>query len=225
MGAPKRQLSTIELGDPPEAWAAAGFHVEQDRLRLGSTVLRLTGDGGGVRGWAIDGVAHDVDGLAAVEAGGTEAVATEAASTEVSAPPDGAPHPNGVVSIDHVVVRTGDVDRTVSAFEAAGLEVRGGRSTTSYGSPMRQVFFWAGDVIVELVGPDAHEPTTDEPTTFFGLALVSGDLDATAATLGELLSAPKDAVQAGRRIAGLRGGEVGITVPVAVMSPHVRPTA
>ena len=174
MGAPKRQLSTIELGDAPEAWAAAGFHVDGDQLRLGSTVLRLTGDGGGVRGWAIEDVAHDVDGL-----------------------------------------------RTV---EAAGLEVRGGRSTTSYGSPMRQVFFWTGDVIVELVGPDAREPT-DEPTTFFGLALVSDDLDATATTLGELLSTPKDAVQAGRRIAGLRGGQVGITVPVAVMSPHVRPIA
>lgn len=219
MGAPKRQLSTIELGDAPEAWAAAGFHVEQDRLRLGSTVLRLTGDGGGVRGWAIDGVTHDLDGLAAVEAGGTEA-----ASLEVSTSAEGPPHPNGVVSIDHVVVRTGDVERTVSAFEAAGLEVRGGRSTSSYGSPMRQVFFWAGDVIVELVGPDAREPT-DEPTTFFGLALVSDDLDATATTLGELLSTPKDAVQAGRRIAGLRGGQVGITVPVAVMSPHVRPIA
>jgi hypothetical protein len=214
VGTPKRQLRTIELGDAPAAWSAAGFRVDGDRLRLGSTVLRLAGDGDGVRGWAIDGVADDVDGLRSV---GPSDVETGAGAGDAT-------HTNGIVSIDHVVVRTGDVDRTVTAFEAAGLEVRGGRSTTSYGSPMRQVFFWAGDVIVELVGPDAHEPATDEPTTFFGLALVSDDLDATAATLGELLSEPKDAVQAGRRIAGLRGGQVGITVPVAVTSPHVRPT-
>jgi hypothetical protein len=89
---------------------------------------------------------------------------------------------------------------------------------------MRQVFFWAGDVIVELIGPDRDEPVTDEATSFFGLALVADDLDATASRLGELLSTPKDAVQPGRRIAGLRGARVGITVPVAVMSPHVRPT-
>ena len=123
--------------------------------------------------------------------------------------------------IDHVVVRSGDAERTVSAFEAAGLEVRGGRSTTSYGSPMRQVFLWAGDVIVELVAPDLGEPTTDEPTSVFGLALVADDLDATAAHLGELLSTPRDAVQQGRRIAGLRGREIGISLPIAVMSPHV----
>ena len=31
----------------------------------------------------------------------------------------------------------------------------------------------AGDVIVELVAPDRGEPTTDEPTSAFGLALVA----------------------------------------------------
>lgn len=207
--APKPQLLTIEVGDTPAAWSAAGFSVQGDLLRLGRTTLRLTGEGGDVRGWAIEGVSHDVDGLAAVEA---------------AALAESPPHANGIDSIDHVVVRSGDVERTVAAFEAAGLEVRGGRSTTSYGSPMRQVFFWAGDVIVELIGPDRDEPVTDGATSFFGLALVADDLDVTASRLGDLLSSPKDAVQPGRRIAGLRGAEVGITVPVAVMSPHVRPT-
>ena len=37
------------------------------------------------------------------------------------------------------------------------------------------------------------------------------------------MGTPKDAVQDGRRIAGLRGKEVGIRLPIAVMSPHVRP--
>lgn len=209
MDATNRQLTAIDLGDTPAAWTAAGFTVADGAVELGSTVLRLTGSGQGVEGWAIAGVDDPIDGLA-------------------SAPPPspaGAPgrvqHPNGVVRIDHVVVRSGDCDRTVAGFEAAGLEVRGGRSTTSYGSPMRQVFLWAGDVIVELVGPDAGEPTTDEPTSFFGLALVSDDLDATAAHLGELLSTPKAAVQQDRRIAGLRGREIGISLPIAIMSPHV----
>lgn len=207
MDATNRQLTTIALGDAPEAWAAAGFDVVDGLVTLGTTALRLTGTGVRFEGWALDGVERPIDGLATAE------------PTPVA--PNGSAHPNGIVRIDHVVVRSGDVDRTVAAFEAAGLEVRGGRSTTSYGSPMRQVFMWAGDVIIELVGPDRGEPRTDEPTSIFGLALVADDLDVTAAFLGDLLSTPKDAVQQGRRIAGLRGAQVGLHLPIAVMSPHV----
>jgi hypothetical protein len=205
------QLTTIDLGDPPDPWRAAGFQVHDApdgaQVRLGSTVLRLTGSGGRVLAWALEGVSDPLDGLASTT------------SATVGGPPPR--HPNGISRIDHVVVRTGDVERTVAAFVQAGLEVRGGRSTSSYGSPMRQVFFWAGDVILELIGPDEGEPVTDESTSVFGLALVADDLDATAERLGELLSTPKDAVQPGRRIAGLRGAQVGISLPVAVMSPHV----
>lgn len=201
------QLLTISLGDDPDAWAGAGFHVEDGALGLGATTLRLGGSGAGFEGWALDGVDHPIDGLPSVD------------PVRAASPTD---HPNGITSIDHVVVRTGDCDRTIAAFTGAGFEVRGGRSTTSYGAPMRQTFFWAGDVILELVGPDAGEPTTDEATSIFGLALVAVDLDATAAHLGPLLGTPKPAVQPGRRIAGLRHRDAGISLPIAVMSPHVR---
>lgn len=200
------QLRCVEVGDPPDAWRACGFEVDSSgELLLGRTVLRCTGAGPAFTGWCLDGVEEPIDGLPLTAPGG------------LAAPSQ---HPNGIVRIDHVVLRSGDVDRTTAALEAAGLEVRGGRSTTSYGAPMRQVFLWAGDVIVELVGPDQGEPTTEEPTTVFGLALVAADIDATAAALGDLLGTPKDAVQPGRRIAGLRGRDVGIGLPLAVMTPH-----
>lgn len=214
------QLRRIDLGDRPDAWEAAGFQVTPSpdgtaTVVLGSTTLSLTGAGGGFLGWRLDGLEGDLDGLRCSDVAATEPLDDTAGDHDH--PPV---HPNGISRIDHVVVRTGDVERTVTAFEGAGLEVRGGRSTSSYGAPMRQVFFWAGDVIVEVVGPNAGEPTTDEPTSIFGLALVADDLDATAAHLGGMLGSPKEAVQAGRRIAGLRGKEVGISLPVAVMSPH-----
>lgn len=215
MPATNPQLLTVDVGDDAAAWAAAGFAVapgpDGDLVWLGSTALRLTGRGGRVEGWALQGVTTPIDGLATTEPAGT-------GTGDGTAPP----HPNGISRIDHVVVSSGDVDRSVAAFGEAGFEVRGERSTTSYGSPMRQVFFWAGDVIVELIGPDVGEPVSDDATSVFGLALVADDLDTTAAHLGELLSTPKDAVQPGRRIAGLRGAKVGISVPVAVMSPHER---
>jgi hypothetical protein len=204
------QLLAITLGDAPQAWRDAGFEVGPgDVVVLGSTAVRLSGSGAGFEGWSLEGVDAPIDGLATTPAQG-------------AASPTGAAHPNRISRIDHVVVRTGDCDRTTDAFRTAGFEVRGGRSTTSYGAPMRQTFFWAGDVILELVGPDAGEPTTEEPTSIFGLALVSEDLVATAALLGELLGTPKDAVQPGRQIAGLRHRQVGMSLPVAVMSPHVR---
>ncbi len=198
----------------PESWAAAGFEVRGRKVVLGRTVLQLTGSGGGFEGWSLDGVEGSIDGLA------TAPEATDPRSAAVVTPAS-VEHPNGIVRIDHVVVRSGDCDRTIAAFELAGLEVRGGRSTNSYGAPMRQTFLWAGDVIVELMGPDLGEPTTDEPASIFGLALVAEDLDKTAAALGELMGTPRDAVQQGRRIAGLRVAPLGIPLPLAVMSPHI----
>jgi len=212
-----RQLVTLQLGDAPEAWAAAGFDPDgQGRVLLGSTWVCCSGSGAGFEGWAFDGdpsTPADIDGLAAVDHG--------PADTPMETPK--VTHPNGIRSIDHVVVRTGDCERTIAAFVRSGFAVRGGRTTVSHGSPMRQTFFWAGDVILELVGPDEGGPSTDEAASIFGLALVADDLDATAASLGDLLGSPKDAVQSGRRIAGLRNTTVGIGLPIAVMSPHVRP--
>ena len=85
---------------------------------------------------------------------------------------------------------------------------------------MSQNFFWAGDVILELVGPDSGEPSTDEPTSIFGLASVAPDLAATVQFLGGLMGEPKPAVQPDRMIAGFRNKAVGISLPIAVMTPH-----
>jgi hypothetical protein len=83
---------------------------------------------------------------------------------------------------------------------------------------MRQLFFRLGEVILEVVGqPDvagAGDPG------FFGLAITVADLDATARSLGEHLGTPKDAVQAGRRIATLRHRDIGMSVATAFMSPE-----
>jgi hypothetical protein len=208
------QLRSVTLGDTPAAWSALGFAVRElpdgsGSVALGSTEVVLTGTGDGVEGWSVDGVDEPIEHLPLVPA--------PAPPSDAGAP---GPHPNGIDSIDHVVVRTGDVERTTRALEAVGIEARGGRSTSSYGAPMRQVFFWLGDVILELVGPEQGEPTTDAPTTVFGLALVAPDLDATLEALGDLAGSPGDAVQPGRRIAGIRGTQAGVSLPLAVMSPH-----
>lgn len=206
------QLDTVVLGDDPQGWIRLGFGISErpggSALRLGSTDIVLTGSGAGFEGWCIRGVDHPIAGLAHLGHG----------------PPDPEPtgdHPNGIRGIDHIVFHSGDPAATVAEFEAAGIERRGGRSTESYGAPMQQVFFWLGDVILELIGPDEGEPTSPGALSFFGLALWSDDLDASVTALGELAGQPKEAVQPGRRIAGIRGSEVGVATPLALMSPHV----
>jgi hypothetical protein len=215
MASRSHQLRCISLGDEPDAWSAIGFDVTgrvrangPAYVRLGNTTVVLTGSGGGFTGWAIDGITDSIDAMTTLDPRDAEPFRP------------GEPHPNGITAIDHVVVNTGDVGRTAAGLTGAGLQCRGGRSTTSYGSPMRQQFYWLGDVILELVGPDEGEPTSSEPAGLFGLALVSDDLDETVAGLGDLAGIPKDAVQPGRRIAGIRGGRVGVSLPLAVMSPH-----
>jgi hypothetical protein len=53
---------------------------------------------------------------------------------------------------------------------------------------------------------------------------VSEDIDATHAALAETTKPPWDAVQPGRRITTLWGAKHGISIPVAIMSPHVKHT-
>ena len=52
--------------------------------------------------------------------------------------------------------------------------------------------------------------------------MVADDLDATAEWLGDRVGTPKDAVQPGRRIATLRHRDLGLGLPVAIMTPHPR---
>ena len=224
MGTPAAAPRLVELrvADEPEAWRAAGFAVDGDVVELGGVGIRLVGrpddEPTGIVGWTLSDVAvddGDLDGL----------------PTEVVAPPGGEgdrgdggrpAHPNGCIGLDHVVVFTPDLDRTLATLDAAGLDLRRIRDTTSHGSPMRQAFFRLGPVILEVVGGDTGTglPAADAPATWFGLAVDVADLDETAEVLGEALGPIKGAVQEGRRIATLRHRDLGVSVAIAAMDDH-----
>ncbi|KAA0233999.1 MAG: hypothetical protein JJLCMIEE_00861 [Acidimicrobiales bacterium] len=205
-------LDTLTVGDSPEAWARAGFRVESGCCRIASLRIDLSGRaaGGGIRSWGLRHLSDAVTGAA------IDGLPTDVSTSDTAIA--GASHPNGVSGVDHLVVATPDCGRTVAALEAAGFEPRRGRLSKSHGTPLRQVFFWAGPTILEVIGPE--EPAGDGPASFFGLALVAEDLDFTAAWFGDRIGRPKQAVQPGRRIATLRHKEIGISIPLAVMSPH-----
>jgi hypothetical protein len=205
-------IDEILVGDPREAWEAAGFSVDDDgTCRIGGVRVRLVGRDGGKRilGWSLRGAPP-----ARLADGTLDGLPT----TESDAPPPApARHPNGATQIDHVVLLSPDLARTTAALAMIGVEPRGERDTDTYGAPMRQVFFRLGEVILELVGQP--ETAGEGKPGFFGLAITVDDLNAAAALLGDHLGAVKDAVQEGRRIATLRHRDVGMSVATAFMSP------
>jgi hypothetical protein len=187
-------LHGLVAGGTPEAWAAAGFTVAADRIRMGEVTVQVTGGPESVVAWTLP----DVDGL-------THADVTSAAPSA---------HPNTTTAIDHVVIASPDLDRTTEALTEAGLDLRRTRDA----GRMEQRFFRAGEVILEVIGrPGAHQ---DGPATFWGLALTAADLDAAASLLGDHLGPVTDAVQPGRRIATLRHEPLGLGVPIAFLTPH-----
>jgi hypothetical protein len=202
------RLVELTLGSAPDVWERMGFVVDDGAVPLGSTILRPTGGGGGIGGWTLAGV-EDVplDGLA------TRVVA------DVPAPPRAADHPNGALRIDHVVVRTPSLDRTVAALDDAGLQLR---RTRDAGGGVRQGFVWVGDTILELVEEPGGDPAA--PAAFWGLVVVVEDIDRAATAAGDAVGAVRDAVQPGRRIATVRES-AGVGVPLALMTPHVRRAA
>ena len=214
------RLVELAVADEPDAWRDAGFSVEGAVVDLAGVRVRLVGRAdagpGGIVGWTLAGVA--------AADGSLDGLPTALVGDEPAPGPDGSvpPHPNGCTGLDHVVVLTPDLDRTLAALDAAGLDLRRIRDTTSYGSPMRQAFFRLGPVILEVVSGDTGSgvPAADAPASWFGLAIDVADLDETAAVLGEGLGSIRDAVQEGRRIATLRHRPLGLSVAIAAMDDH-----
>jgi hypothetical protein len=193
-------LVSVTVADGPERWAAAGFTVDGGSCQVGKVRIELGAEGTGIVAWGLD----------VVEAGVLDGLDTRRDDRPIGT---GAAHPNGTVALDHLVITSHDPMRTRAALEQRGFAVR---RTVEMGD-RRYTFFRVGEAILELVGPAAADG--DQPARLFGLAFTVDDLDATAALLGPLLGATKDAVQPGRRIATLRR-EAGLSVPVAFMSPR-----
>lgn len=219
------QVEFLEVAGDAEVWRSLGLVVGTDGVvPLVGTSLRIvapTDDApaddassevassgiasSGIVGWALTGVDSSLDGTL-----------IDGLSTSVvdAAGPVFGQHEIGASGIDHVVVMTNDLDRTTGAIESAtGSELRRVREVGT----MRQGFhrMGRGGLIVEVVErPDVPAG----PASFWGLVLNVDDLDAACERIGEgLISAPKDAVQPGRRIATI-SKDAGLGLPVALMT-------
>jgi hypothetical protein len=206
-------IDELEIADEPARWAALGFAVQERQVQIGTVRLRLAGRaaGSGITGWSLRGIAStELDGLPT--------------RSSCSEQPASAPaHPNGVVAIDHVVVFSPQLDRTIAALRSAGLDLRRVREEPTPAGAPRQAFFRLGEVILEVVQAPAEIVErgggASRPARLWGLALLAEDLESTAARLGEHCGEIRAAVQRGRQIATVRRS-AGLAVALALMSPE-----
>lgn len=88
---------------------------------------------------------------------------------------------DGVQALDHVVIRTANIDRAVANFGGRlGLDLRLDRANPTWGA--RQLFFRCGDGVLEF-GASLKHPPSDAPDSFGGLAWRTTDPEALHARL------------------------------------------
>ncbi|MCF6388327.1 VOC family protein [Mycobacterium sp. MBM] len=201
-------VDELLVADPPQAWSAAGFTVTDGVCRVGDVGIRLVGRqrGTGILGWSLHGLdADDVDGIPTTGGAGPPTAATA--------------HANGVTGIDHIVLMSPDLDRTVAVLGECGIWPRRERLGELGGRPIRQIFFRFGPVIIEAVG--TPDPAGDGPSTLWGITYTVVDIDQTAAYFEGHTTRVKDAVQPGRRITTLHHQTFGMSVRTAMLSAPI----
>lgn len=113
--------------------------------------------------------------------------------------------------VDHVVLMTNDLDRTCDAVtEVSGYPLKRVREV----GEIRQGFHRIGEdgVILEVV-----ERVDVSETSLWGLVLSTESFEDIVTRAGDLVTAPKAAVQPGRRISTVKNS-AGLGVAVALMS-------
>src|SRR5271166_1813245 len=172
---PTPTISELTLADDPAHWEALGFALDGDAAQIGAVRVRFAGSqpGRGVLGWSLREIAStELDGLPT--------------SRSEQAHAERAPaHPNGVIAIDHLVAVSPDLERSVSALRAAGLDLRRVREEPTPAGAPRQAFFRLGEEILEVVQEPEHVVREgggrERPARLWGIALTSADLQATLA--------------------------------------------
>lgn len=205
-------IAEFVIGGSTESWDAIGIHFSPDGLaNVGNTWLHCdTRLAPGIHSWALfeaPQLEDSIDGLITAhldELPALNVVDTNEAIGSFRLP---------IVGVDHVVVNTPDLHRTSNALAfATGAPLKRVRDA---GNGMQQGFHRLGGLIVEIVST----PTTNVgPASFWGLVFVVDDLDYAISQVGpDLVSSPKPAVQADRRIATVRAN-AQLGIPCALMT-------
>ena len=204
------RLVSLRTGGSHEPWQELGLTFRNATSRLGDVAFVVDGDTPGLLDWTITADRDDtvsVDGIA------THLVSVDPGLPDV---PDSI-GPTIGVRLDHVVINTDDGERTSASIEEhLGADLRRVRDV---GRGVFQRFHVLDNTVLEIVsGPHVE----GAGARLWGMVLSVADIDALFDRLGpDAMTPPKQAVQKGRLISTVRAN-VGLGVPFAVMTPHLR---
>ena len=203
------RLVALHVGGALTPWQAIGLTFDELTCPLADVDIVVSGETPGLHGWTIDNGRDEI-----IEIDGIRTTLVSGSKPRPSLSTIGR---QKVIGLDHVVVNTDNIDRTTQAITSAlGLEVRRERQL---GNGAVQRFHKLDNTIIEVVtGPHITQPGA----SLWGMVASVDDLFELAEELGEdVTSPPKKATQPGRYISTVRGS-VGLGVPFALMTPHVR---
>lgn len=209
------RLVSLSLTVPRVPWARLGLAQLDGSFRFADVLLDVTDVAGrdgidtGLCGWSFDvDTTGDVDGIPT----GVVTAAPRGSGGTVESPLLG----GRLLAVDHVVVRTDDLERTSGSVEAElGAPLR---RTRDAGGGVTQGFHRLDNTVIEIV----QAPSNPAGASLWGFVGVVDDLDAVVAEMrrefgADAVSGPRDAVQAGQRIASIRR-QAGLQVEVALMT-------
>jgi hypothetical protein len=203
------QISELSLPGAPSLWEALGFAVVSGSFVVGEVTCRL---GATEPSWGFAGADSVPNEICGIPATGAEPPPPSSGTSR---------HANGAFKIDHVVLVSQSPTKTKEELEAFGLVSKGARLLGSGSSRRAAVFFWSGELLIELVGPADEAPEATSLAQLWGVTFVADDFDRVAAVAGDLVSPTRDAVQPGRQIVTIDGA-AGLGVGVAFITPHVK---
>jgi hypothetical protein len=203
------QISELSLPGAPSLWEAIGFAVVSGSFVVGEVTCRL---GATEPSWGFAGADSVPNEICGIPATGAEPPPPSSGTSR---------HANGAFKIDHVVLVSQSPTKTKEELVAFGLVSKGARLLGSGSSRRAAVFFWSGELLIELVGPADEAPEATSLAQLWGVTFVADDFDRVAAVAGDLVSPTRDAVQPGRQIVTIDGA-AGLGVGVAFITPHVK---
>ena len=203
------RLVALTAGGQRSSWQSLGLTCVDDSCLLADVTLTFDSSMSGLAGWTIE---SDRDADVVIDGIPTRIVCAGEQPSRV----ESRIGRQRIVSLDHVVVNTDNIDRTCSAISAElGLEVRRERDL---GNGAVQRFHKLDNTIIEVVsGPHVTTPGS----SLWGMVVSVDDLFDYFDEVGDqVTSPPKKATQPGRFISTVRSS-VGLGVPFALMTPHV----
>ena len=195
------KLTAVKCSD--NSWNGAGFKAVNGVVALSDIDVLFVKGTGGLIEWGWDKLPEGMTSIC-----GVPAFRYEDKNTIQK-------QPNGVLSVDHIVLHSNDAEYVKNEFAKLNMTPRAQRDDIYPG--ITQIFYRPEKgVVIEVV------VNKDFPKTFlWGMTLVVEDIDIAKQLLKDNSSNPKKAIQPGRRILTVRGAQLNIETNMAMMTPHV----